>query len=59
MVPKSKIIQKVKKAENTINEQFRNLIDQDGNPIGFSGDLVKYNLDGFISSTMLNKQWIQ
>ncbi|MCU5087594.1 hypothetical protein OCA23_30510 [Bacillus cereus] len=55
LVPKSKVKQKIKKAENTMNEQFRNLIDQDGNPLGIDGDLVKYEFDGFISSSMLDK----
>ncbi|MCU5087023.1 hypothetical protein OCA23_27480 [Bacillus cereus] len=55
LVSKSKIKQKIKKAENTMNEQFRNLIDQDGNPLGIDGNLVKYDFDGFISSSMLDK----
>ena len=55
LVPKSKIKQKIKKAENTMNEQFRNLIDKDGNPLGIDGNLVKYDFDGFISSSMVEK----
>ena len=55
LVPKSKIKQKIKKAENTMNEQFRNLIDKDGNPLGIDGNLVKYDFDGFLSSSMVEK----
>ncbi|PGT99131.1 hypothetical protein COD21_31455 [Bacillus cereus] len=48
LVPKNKIIQKIKTEEKKMNEQFRQLL-------GIDGDVVRFHLDGFLASSMLDK----